>query len=536
MFRDMLAGFSVAGLLLPSAIAYAAIAGLSPDHAIIATIVGLGVYALAGRSRFAMVAPTSSSAAILAALIISMRETGVRTAEIADAAVLAAGFCFLVAAALRAGVLSSFISRPVLQGFTLGIAITITSKQLPAITGVPGQGLGVFPLFWHVLVTAPRWHPVSVGLGLACLAALFSLQKFRSVPASALILVAGVLLSLGVNLPALNVALVGQLALGVPHPAWPALSLENWTRVLELALPLFLILFAESWSSIRGLALRHGDVVFVNRELLALGFANTASGFLQGMPVGAGFSASSAAEMAGAGSRLAGVAAMLVLLLLSIWGRGLVALLPSPVLAAVVIASLFHALNPAPLLRLWRIRRDHYVATAAVVAVLFLGVLTGMLVAVGLSLLALLQRLAGTHITRLGRIPGSHDFVSLARFSDVETDPEILILRPAEPLFFANAERVLASVTAQAKADPAVKFVILSLEDSPDLDSTALDALLEFDSKLRKLGRGLMLARIREHIRDTLRAAGGGDLASDKRSFHSVADAFTAAQSAAGAS
>jgi MFS superfamily sulfate permease-like transporter len=517
MLRDSLAGVSVAGLLLPSAIAYAAIAGLSPDHAIIATIVGLGVYALSGRSRFAMVAPTSSSAAILAALILSMRGTGVPAAAIADAAVLAAGFCFLVAGALRAGVLSNFISRPVLQGFSLGIAITITAKQLPAITGVPGKSSSVLPLLWHVFAALPQWHPVSVAIGLGCLATLFTLQKLRGVPSAALILGAGVLLSLTVNLPALHVALVGRLAITLPRPSWP----------------LFLILFAESWSSIRGLALRHGDTVVVNRELLALGFANTASGLLQGMPVGAGFSASSAAEMAGARSRLAGVAAMAVLLLLSIWGLRLVALLPSPVLAAVVVASLFHALNPAPLLRLWRIRRDNVVASAAVVAVIFLGVLDGMLFAVGLSLLAVLQRLAGTHITRLGRIPGTHDFVSQARFSDTEIDPEILILRPAEPLFFANAERVLSSVAAQAQADTAIKTVILSLEDSPDLDSTALDALMEADTKLAKLGRRLLLARIREHIRDTLRAAGGADLASDSRSFHSVADAFAAAGSAA---
>ena len=533
MLRDSLAGVSVAGLLLPSAIAYAAIAGLSPDHAIIATLIGLGVYALSGRSRFAMVAPTSSSAAILAALILSMRGTGLQTAAISDAAVLAAGLCFLAAAALRAGVLANFISRPVLQGFSLGIAITITARQLPAITGVPGQSSSVLPLLWHVLAALPQWHPVSVAIGLFCLAVLFSLRQLRGVPAAALILVAGVLLSMTVNLPALHVALVGRLAITLPHPSWPRLTLDDWTRVLELALPLFLILFAESWSSIRGLALRHGDTVAVNRELLALGLANSASGLMQGMPVGAGFSASSAAEMAGARSRLAGVAAMLVLLLLSIRGLRLVALLPSPVLAAVVVASLFHALNPAPLLRLWRIRRDQYVASSAVVAVILLGVLDGMLFAVGLSLLALLQRLAGTHVTRLGRIPGTHDFVSLARFADTETDPEILVLRPAEPLFFANAERVLSSVAAQAEADSRVKIVILSLENSPDLDSTALDALLECDAKLAKIGRRLFLARIREHIRDTLRAAGGGDLAGDSRSFHSVADAFAAAGSAA---
>jgi MFS superfamily sulfate permease-like transporter len=529
MIRDGLAGFAVAGLLLPSAIAYAAIAGLSPDHAIVATIVGLGVYAGVGRSRFAMVAPTSSSAAILAALVVSMQGKGQQSAEIADAAVLAAAFCFLVAGLARAGALSSFISRPVLQGFTFGIAITITAKQLPAITGVAGNGLPVLPLLWRLLKHIPQWHLVSVLIGVGALGALFLLQRLRGVPASALILCLGVVLSLFVNLTALHVALVGEIVMALPHPAWPSLSLNAWTQVLELALPLFLILFAESWSSIRGLALRHGDTVVANRELLALGCANAVSGLLQGMPVGAGFSASSAAETAGARSRFAGVSAMAVLLVLIIWGRSLVALLPSPVLAAVVIASLFHALNPAPLVRLWRLRRDQYVAVAAVVAVIFLGVLDGMLVAVGLSLLALVRRFAGTRLTRLGRIAGTHDFVSLARYPDALSNPEILVLRPVEPLFFANAEQVLTAVVRQGEADAAVKIVVLSLEESSDLDSTALDALIDCDVQLTKQGQRLLLARVRERIRDLLRTAGGEDLASDGRCFHSVADAFDSA-------
>jgi len=526
MIRDTLAGFSVAGLLLPSAIAYAAIAGLSPVHAIVATIVGLGVYAVFGRSRFAMVAPTSSSAAILAALVISMQGRGAQSAAISDAAVLAAGLCFLVAGVARAGALSSFISRPVLQGFTFGIAITITAKQLPAISGVPGNGLGVLPLLWRLLTHLPQWQPLSVLIGVMSLGLLFVLKRLRGMPASALILCAGVAPSWLVNLPALHVALVGEIAIALPHPAWPDLTLDDWTRVLELALPLFLILFAESWSSIRGLALLHGDRVVANRELLALGCANAASGLLQGMPVGAGFSASSAAEAAGARSRLTGISAMAVMLALSLFGRSLVALLPSPVLASVVIASLFHALNPAPLVRLWRIGRDQYVAAAAVVAVIFLGVLDGMLVAVGLSLLALLQRLAGTRVEQLGRIAGTHDFVGRSRYGDTLTDPSVLVLRPVEPLFFANAEQVLTSIARQAEADAAVKVVILSLEESPDLDSTALDALIDFDARLKNLGRRLILARTRDRIRDLLRAAGGTDLAEDGRCFHSVADAF----------
>jgi MFS superfamily sulfate permease-like transporter len=527
---DGLAGIAVAGMLLPEAIAYAAIAGLPPEHAIIAAILGLGVYALFGRSRFAMVAPTSSSAAILAALILSMQRDMPQGAEVAAAAVLLAGGCFLAAGALRAGALASFVSRPVLGGFAFGIALTITIRQIPAIAGVgvasPGSG-GVLPMVWRLILSVPQWHPASVTIAVVALGALTMMRRVHGLPASAIMLAAGVLFSALVDLPAYHVSLVGKLGFAISTPSLPRFSFGDWSRILQLSLPLFLILFAESWGSIRGLALRNGDTVDANRELLALGCANVASGLFQGMPVGAGFSASSAAEAAGAKTRLAGVTAMAVLLALSLWGRGIVALLPSPVLACVVIASLFHALDPAPLARLWRIRRDELVATAAAIAVLALGVLDGMLFAIGFSLLALLQRFSAARLTRLGQIAGTHDFVDVARNPEAETAPNILILRPEEPLFFANAERVLAEVTSRAEAEPGIKTVILSLEESPDFDSTALDALLECKTRLKLSGRTLLLARVKDDIKDVLRSAGAVRLA--EACFWSVADAAAAA-------
>ena len=258
MKQDALAGISVAGLLLPSAIAYAAIAGLSPDHAIIATIVGLGIYALFGRSRFAMVAPTSSSAAILAALMISVQHEMPQGAMITDAAILATGLCFLVAGVLRAGALANFVSRPVLSGFSFGIALTITVKQIPAIVGVTmhsSGGGGVLPLIWHLIEVVPQFHVASVVMGAVALLTLAVLRRFRGFPASAIVLVAGVLLSLAVDLPAHHVALVGAIAISMPNPSWPGLSLDDWSRIVQLSVPLFLILFAESWGSIRGLAI-----------------------------------------------------------------------------------------------------------------------------------------------------------------------------------------------------------------------------------------------------------------------------------------
>jgi MFS superfamily sulfate permease-like transporter len=529
--RDVLVGVSVAGLLLPSAIAYAAIAGLPPAPALIATLVGLGIYAACGQSRFAMVAPTSSSAAILGALLISMHSRGTPPEAISAVAVLATGAFFLVAGLARAGGLASFISRPVLHGFSFGIAVTITIKQLPAMLGVKGGAMAALPLLLSLLRALPHWHFAPLLLGAAALAILGWLRRYPAIPAQVLMVGAGILLSACVDMRAWHVGLVGPIALALPRLSLPSLSPAEWTNIIEVALPLFIILFAESWSSIRGLALPHGDQVSTNRELLALGCANLGAGLLQGMPVGAGFSASSAAEAAGAQSRLAGLVAMGLILVLALWGRGLVSLLPAPVVSAVVIASLFHALDLSPLLRLWRIDQDQYVATAAVVAVLALGVMDGMLIAVGISLLALLRRFSAARVTELGQLGDSHDFADLTRHPDARTTPEILILRPAEPLFFANAEEVLATIAARAGRSP--RMIILSMEESPDLDSTALDALTALDAGLAQTGQILLLARIKDHIRDELRRVGAAELA-DQRSYRSVADAFAAASRTAG--
>jgi len=241
------------------------------------------------------------------------------------------------------------------------------------------------------------------------------------------------------------------------------------------------------------------------------------------MPVGAGFSAGSMSEAAGAQSRLAAALAGATLALLVLLAGPSIALLPQPVLAAVVIAALTHALDPGPLLRLWRLRRDQYVALGAVAGVFVLGVLNGMLFAIALSLIALIRRIASPQLMRLGRLGDGHDFVDIARHPDAIQPAGIAIWRPAEPLFFGNAERVLGRIAEQQAREPAIKAIIVSLEESFDLDSTAADSLMEFDRQMQARGIYVQFARVRDHIRDLLEAAGAHDLV--MRSSYSVDDA-----------
>ena len=524
--NDLIAGLSVAGLMLPEAVAYAGIAGLKPQHAIFAAVAGCLGYALAGRSRFAIVSPTSSSAAILAATLAVMPGDAADKAALAAVVAGLVGALFLLASIARLGGFAGFISRPVLRGFAFGLAVTIIIRQLPSLVGTPVQAPDIFRLTTGLVEAASSWNLISLAVGLIALAALLMLKRRPGLPGAFLVLAAGVGASYAFNLAEHGVGVVGVIRIVPSWPSWPSMTWSDFSHLVQLTLPLVLILFAESWGTIRTLGLRHGDLVTANREMGGLGVANLASALVQGMPVGAGFSAGSASEAAGAATRATAVVAALGLAALVAWGGPLIAYLPQSVLAAVVIAALVPSLNPAPLLRLWRLDRDQYVALGAAAGVLALGVLNGMLLAIGLSLLALVSRLAAPQVARLGRLGGTRDYVDIARHPDAVAPVHIAIWRPAQPLFFANAERVFAVIAVRVRSEPAIQAVVVSLEESIDLDSTALDALIEFDSAMAVRGVRVSFARLHDRARDLMAASGVPDL--QARASYSVDDAIVA--------
>jgi len=523
---DLLAGVSVAGVLLPEAVAYAAIAGVAPMHALLAALVGLCLYALLGSSRVAVVSPTSSAAAVFASA------AALGGPAMGYALVGLTGALFLLAATLRAGFLGAFISRPVLRGFAWALALTIMLRQLPHIAGLPVQAAQAGPLAWALLAQLPHWQPASTALGAASLALWLALRhgpRRWPVPASLVVLSLGAALSAALGLGARGVALVGPIDAAPPGWALPALDSAHWLQAMQLAPALLLILFAESWGAVRALALQGGQRVDANAELRALGAANLAAGLVQGLPVGAGLSAAAANQAAGARSKRAGMTAALALALL-LWGaRPALALLPLPVLAAVVVGILSQHLWPRALLAALRLGGDAWLAPVAAAGVFGFGALPGMLLAVGLSVLLALRRFAQPLVAELGLLPGTRDYLDRALHPEAAPQPGTLIVRPEEPLFFANAEQVLQHVLRRAEAARA-QVVVLSLEVCDDLDSTAVEALAELAAGLARQGKQLLLARVKDRPRGALARSGlGGAGAGSLLLFWSVDDAARAA-------
>lgn len=531
---DLVAGISMAGLLLPEAVAYSGIAGMPPQAGVLGLFAGLLVYGLIGKSRFAIVSATSSSAAVLGATTLSIAgpDAALRAA-LAAGLVIATGIAFLMAGAARLGSICSFISKPVLRGFSFGLAIAIIIKQLPKMTGTHPSADALLAFGYQLFSALPQWNWIGIAFGLGALGALKASARWHKLPGALLVIGTGIAIGQWLDIRTHGVNLVGPITLSLTAPTLPALSRGQWLSVGELSLAVLLLLFAESYGAIRSMALKHGDDVSPNRDLLAFGGANLLSGLFHGTPVGAGYSATSANEAAGAMSRKsAWVAAAVVLLLVAIF-LPLIELTPEPVLAAVVIHAVWHTLTLDAFRPYFQWRRDRVVVVAATLAVILLGVLDGLLAGIAISLAMTLRGLSEPRVSELGRLGEGHDFLSCDSHSNTHRIDGLLVLRPEAPLFFANVERMLIDIRRRIAATMP-RGVVLSLEETPDLDGTSIEALTEFGIEQSRKGVVLVLARLKDPVLALLQSS----LGDEKRTLlesGSVDDAVTTlAQALAG--
>ncbi|WP_233866393.1 SulP family inorganic anion transporter [Paraburkholderia adhaesiva] len=497
--KDLLAGCAIAGLLLPEAVAYANIGNVPPQAGIIALLVGLVLYGVIGNSRFAVVSSTSSSAAVLAAVTLSASGGDPATRLLIGAGiVIMTGLFFLAASAARLGNMSDFIAKPVLRGFTFGLAITIVLKQVGLALQVSPAHSDAPRYLWGLLQASSHWHIYGGVLAIVALVILSVLKRWPRMPATLIVIVLAIGLGYAVNLSQYGIAQVGHIDLAHVGIRPPDLDRAQWLRCGELAFAMMLITYAESYGSIRGFALKHDDPFSPNRDLAALGASNLFSGLLGGMPVGAGYSATSANEAAGAQSRVSAWGAAVVIALMVALLLPQIALIPEPVLAAIVIHAVGHTIDPrifAPYLK-WR--RDRFLVLGACLAVLLLGVLDGLLLAIAVSLLWTLRNLSEPVVSVLGRLGDTHDYVDTRSHQDAQPVPGMLIVRPEAPLFFANVERVLAYLrTLAASQGDTVRYTIISLEESGDIDGSSIEALQTYAAEMARDGRRLVLARLK---------------------------------------
>jgi sulfate permease, SulP family len=533
---DVVAGIALAGLLIPESMGYAGIAGLPPQAGLYATVFGLLAYAIFGSSRQLVVSPTSASSAILAATVapLAAADPG-KFIVLASAVTLVLGGLFLLAGILGLGFLSDFISKPVLKGFVFGVALSIVIKQLPKLLGiVPSKG-HAYQQLWHTLRHAGEANLWTVAAGAAALAVLIAVDRWLPrIPGALVVLVAGIAASRILELHSHGVHIVGQIPSGMPLPGFPVLSWSDWLQAAPAAVGLVLVLFAESMGAARTFASKNGYEVDANQELRALGLANAMSAVFHGMQVGGGTSGTAANDANGAQTQVSAIAASGAVALTLLFLTGWFYHLPEAVLAAIVIHAVWHLMDYRAV---WHFRlisgREFRAAVVAIAGVVALNILDGLVLAVILTLISLMRFLVMPQVVVLGRLRATGEFADIDRHPDAEQFAGLLILRIDRIWFFANADGIRDHIKALIREAPGpLQTVIVNLAPVSMVDVTAVDVLGQLHASSQKHGRRLVLAGVRDPVRDTLQRAGLIDVLGKENIFRSVAMAVESATSA----
>ncbi len=510
---DLVAGLTAAAVVIPQAMAYAAVAGLPVQVGLYCSLAAMLVYPLLGGSRPLSVSTTSSIAMLTASEVVAMTAAhpGLGATAIAATLALLVGAVLLLARILRLGYLANFISKPVLVGFQAGVGIAIVVGQLKSVLGARVDGHSTVGVLLHLPNMLSQVHPptlVVAGIGIALLLGLGRLLP--RAPAPLIWVALSIAAAAVLGLEARGVKSIGTVPAGLPTFALPDLSSAAllWPAALGIAL----MSFTESMAAARTFRALDEPPVNANRELVAIGAANLAASVLSGMPAGGGASQTAVADAAGARSQLAqwvGAAAVLATVLVA---SRVISLMPQPALAAVIVVTGITMIKPATFSAIARVRTDGLIwALVTVAGVIVFGTLNGILIAVVVSLLTLMYEANHPPVYAMAYDRGDDVFRRAA--AGDEAIPGLLMLGTEGRLTFANAEHVRERMQALVTG-VRPRVIVLECSAIPDIEYTALLTLIEAEQKLRAAGVDLWLAAVNPDLlkvleRSPLAAAAG---------------------------
>jgi len=525
---DLIAGTTLAAYAVPSSIAYAQLAGMPVATGLYCYLFAGLAYALFGTSRQLAVGPTSSIALTLATTLgaIAVNDAA-RYAALASTTALLVGLVALGAWMMRWGAIVHFISETVLTGFKIGAGTVIAASQLPPLLGIAGGGHNFAGVIAHLVRNAPSAHLPSLALGLAALVLLAAGQTWRPRwPIPLLVVIVAIAF---MHLPAagaLGIATVGAIPQGLPALSLPRFDWQDLDTLLPLALACFLIAYNEASAAARLLASRHDYRVDPDRELLGLAGANVAIAAGHGFPSGGGLSQSLVNDQAGARTPLALVVCSGWMAVALLYLTGFFALLPQPLLAALVLASVQSMFKFDELRQLLRVSRPEFViALVTIFAVLGLGILKGVLVAAAFSLAMLIRSLAQPECVLLGRLAGTRHFGSVDRYPEARQIPGVLIFRANAALLYFNADTVKDRMSALIDQTTApIRRVILDLSFSSEIDLSTMRMLAETARRIRDDGIDFRIAEAHWRVRALLDEERLGPLLGDLSRSYSIED------------
>jgi high affinity sulfate transporter 1 len=532
---DVIAGLTLWGLVVPEAMAYAGIAGLPPQAGLYTLLASLLIYALLGTSRHLVVQATSATAALIASSVTAALVASAMAAEsnpetyqaYASAFVLATGLVFLVAGVARLGFITQFLSKPVMDGFVMGLAIFVAVGQLNKLFGVPKPEGNTVQRLLGIVKELPQANWITFLVGAMAIALLFLLPRWnKKIPAGLVVLFASIGLSAALDLQGnYGVAVVGTLPQGLPSFSLPQVPLLTFLAMILPAIGVLLVAYSEALGVAREFAEKHGYEVNPDQELNAHAVANLASAVFGGMIAGGSMSASAVKEGAGAHTQVTNLVTWVVTIITVLFLTPLFTTLPEAVLAALIIHAVWHIIASRKLQQVRHVSRvEFWFGMLALAGVLLIDVLQGMVIGLLASLLFVVYRSSRPHISSLGRVPGAPGaYTDLTRHPENTPIPNVLILRVDGPIYYANALTVRDRVkTLIDETEPSPRAVIFDASAQDQIDLTSTHMFKSLIKELRARGIAVYLADVHTPVREFSRRAGLLEVIDEDQVFPTV--------------
>jgi len=510
---DLISAVTIWGVMTPTSMAYAEMAGLPAVNGLYAAMISLAFYSLFASSRHVKVT-TSSTVAILSYSVVVALAGGdpARFMALSAGLALVMGTLLLLAGIFHLGFLSDFLSRPIVTGFVFGLALVIIVGQVPKMLGVPAGEGNFFEQAWAMLLSLGDALPLTVLLGVGALVMLRVLKRsLPQVPAAPIVLAVGMIVVALFDLDAKGVAVVGSVPSGLPELTVPRFTLADFTALLAGAFSIAFLAMGETVGMGRAFALKHHYDLDSDQELLGLGVANIGTGLFQGFAVDGSMSTSATAEASGGKTQLTALISAGFVLLTLLFLAPLFAFVPQAVLGALVVNSVVGLVSVPALRELYaQRRRDFLLAMAALIGILLSDVMVGLTLAVFLSLIIVLYSASRPTIAVLGELPEKPGaFGDIARHPECLQIPGLLILRIDSPLYYFNVNFVGRLIREQVTArQDTINTLLIDVGASSDLDLTTIDGLQALIAQLIERGIGVMYAQVRGGVRERLRRVG----------------------------
>lgn len=498
---DAISGLTVAALALPSGMAYAELAGLSPVAGLYALLLPVLAYVVFGSSRQLVVGPEATLALLVVSIVGPLADgDAIRYAELAAMLALITGGLYLVARLVRLGWIADYFSRPVLVGYIHGVAIVLIIGQLGKLLGISIEAQDPIPQLVELLGELSTTSAATVAVSAVSLIVLLVLRRFvPRVPGPLVVVIGGIAASALLSLESYGVATVGEIPAGLPQLSVPDVGLQDVLALLPGAVGIFAVGFADGVLTARSFAGRRGQYVSANQELVALGAANAAAGLTQAFPVGASGSRTAVNDQMGGRTQLVGLFSAITIAIVLLFLTAPVALLPKACLGAVIVVAAIGLISREDWRGLAHVGRSQVlIAAVTMVGVLTVGVLQALVVAVALSILDIVVRSAKPHDAVLGWVERLGRYGDASLHPSARLTPGVLVYRLDDKLFFANSRYFSARVLEAVAAAPTpTRWIVFDAEGVPDIDASGIEALELLIAQLRRSEISFAVARLK---------------------------------------